>query len=324
MRPPLSSPAQSPALRAIQRQEPPSITGKAGSLASVRSGRDLVEDPDNKPTIFVPRQLYAFLTSPEHTVTACLANSTVDMPVRIIAEYLFGLGYGSFGLWTGESSKDPPPKEPAKGVRGWLGRLSIRGSRSNSPKPKGKQKLQEEEKAEESDVEDDQWRAMRPLSKAEMDEVRSCGQWRGANPSELFLNVSFVLHSADSQIYAQALLALEKNALNGLVSPPLMGQSGIIPLTIISHSLDIVRHYTDLIMKAKREVFFTTNVWEASEAATMIANSLRALSKRVIEQGEDYVVVKLSKMSVYLADFSVRSWGRRWTSSLLGPTTGLC
>lgn len=74
-----------------------------------------------------------------------------------------------------------------------------------------------------------------------------------------------------------------------------MGQSGTIPLTVIGHSLDIVRHYAYLIVRAKREVFFTTNVWEASQAADSIAEALRELSKRVIERNQEPVVVKLSE-----------------------------
>lgn len=210
-----ANPAQSPAIRAIQREEPPPIsaTGVArgpGSLASVRSGRDLIKAAD-EPTIFVPSQLYAFLTSPEHTVTACLANSAIDMPVRIIAEHLFGLDYGSFGLWTGEHSAQRPPlaKEPTfKGVKGWLGRLTL-GKRSESPmrksggkdKDTGKDKDSERDDtdkssravSDESDGEDEHWRAMRPLSLSELKEVRRCGQWHGAQPSDLFLHVSFGL-----------------------------------------------------------------------------------------------------------------------------------
>lgn len=70
----------------------------------------------------------------------------------------------------------------------------------------------------------------------------------------------------------------------------------MIPLTIISHSLAIVRYYTDLIVRAKHEIFFTTNVWEASDSAKIVADSLRQLSKRVIERGGDKVVVKLSEL----------------------------
>lgn len=200
--PPPDAVAATPAIRAIQRDEPRSlsVTGRApGSLASVRSGRDLVKAADE--TVFVPAQLYAFLTSPEHTVTACLGNATVDMPVRIIAEYLFGLGYGSFGLWTGESpaaaanreSRDKDKdKEPAlKSVKGWLGRLTGKpAKRGESPSRKKEVQSEAESRAsDESDTEDGLFRAMRRLSTAEMNEVRRCGQWHGADPSDLFLNV---------------------------------------------------------------------------------------------------------------------------------------
>lgn len=211
---PSPNPAQSPAIRAIQREEPPSlsVTGVArgpGSLASVRSGRDLIKAAQDEPTIFVPSQLYTFLTSPEHTVTQCMANSTVDMPVRIVAEHLFGLGYGSFGLWTGEHpARRTVTKEPAfKGVKGWLGRLTL-GKRGESPKRKSsKDREGSRDKGDDSEVEgtdgsshvpsdesegeDEHWRAMRPLSLTELKEVRRCGQWHGAEPSDLFLNVSW-------------------------------------------------------------------------------------------------------------------------------------
>jgi hypothetical protein len=181
--------AQSPAIRAIQRDAPPalSVTGRPGSLASVPSGRDLVKAADD--TLFVPAQLYAFLTSPEHTVTACLGNATVDMPVRIIAEHLFGLGYGSFGLWTGESpasaKREAPKEQPLKGVKGWLGRLTGKPGRA----PKKTESEAESRASDDSDPEDGLLRAMRRLSAPEMAEVRRCGQWRGAEPSDLFLNV---------------------------------------------------------------------------------------------------------------------------------------
>ncbi|BEI83695.1 hypothetical protein CcaverHIS002_0402990 [Cutaneotrichosporon cavernicola] len=278
--PPPPDLAAPPTVLALRDLAPP-VQGRPGSLASVRSGRDLVKAADE--TVFVPEQLYAFLTSPEHTVTACLGNATVDMPVRIIAEHLFGLGYGSFGLWTGEMPTRPPERverDPLKGVKGWLGRITGKpGRRSGSP---AKKENESERASDESDADTDTIRSMRNLSTSELDEVRRCGQWRGASPSDLFLN-----------IYAQALLALEKNPLNGLVSPALMGACGVAPLTIISHSLDIVRHYASLIARSKSEIFFTTNVWEASEAASIVADALRALSKAVMERGGPKVVVKI-------------------------------
>lgn len=101
--------------------------------------------------------------------------------------------------------------------------------------------------------------------------------------------------TAALQIFGPALLTLEKNVLNGLVSPSLLGQSGVVPLTIISHSSDIVQHYCDLIVRAEHEIFFTTNVWEASESSRAIANALKELSRRVIDRGGDKIVMKLSE-----------------------------
>lgn len=102
---------------------------------------------------------------------------------------------------------------------------------------------------------------------------------------------------ADSQIYAQALLSCEKNVLNGMVSPPLMAGCGVVPVTIISHTSDIVQHYADLIEHAQREIIFTTNLWEASEASRTVVDALRALSRRVGERGGDKIVVKISGCS---------------------------
>lgn len=95
-------------------------------------------------------------------------------------------------------------------------------------------------------------------------------------------------------------MTLEKNVLNGLVSPPLMGSTGVAPLSIISHSMDIVQHYAELIVKAEREIFFTTNVWEASEASRYVTNAIRELSKRVMERGGEKIVMKLSEFLVFL------------------------
>lgn len=73
-----------------------------------------------------------------------------------------------------------------------------------------------------------------------------------------------------------------------------MGSSGAVPLTIISHTADIVQHYAELIVNAEREIFFTTNVWEASDSSRHICNAIRELSKRVMKRGGEKIVMKLS------------------------------
>lgn len=206
-----SAPAKSPAILAIQREAPPSLNG---TLASVQSGRDLVSahEHDDKP-VFVPEPLYTFLRSPDHTVTACLANSTVDTSVRVIAEHLFGLGNGSFGLWTGENVVRPKPPPTPKGVKRWLERLSLgrknRASRlktqamaaaANKGAEDGSRGAPDSSTAatasgcsDDSDCDlsnEDHYKRIKLLSPQELAEVRRCGRWRGAEPSTLFLNVS--------------------------------------------------------------------------------------------------------------------------------------
>jgi hypothetical protein len=95
------------------------------------------------------------------------------------------------------------------------------------------------------------------------------------------------------QIYNDVLHTLDTNPLAGLVSPPLLGSSGVIPLSIISVIPDIMRHYANLIVRAEAEIILATNYWEASLSSSIIADSLRELSKRVRARGGEKVVMKL-------------------------------
>lgn len=80
------------------------------------------------------------------------------------------------------------------------------------------------------------------------------------------------------QLYHDALCTLNDNLSNSMVSLPLMGSCGVIPLTIIStyvfpkevsggQSLimftcrvpDIMRHMSNIIVRAEREVILATN-----------------------------------------------------------------
>lgn len=85
----------------------------------------------------------------------------------------------------------------------------------------------------------------------------------------------------------------ETDPLAGLVSPSLLGSSGVIPLTIVSVIPEILRNYADLIARAEAEVLLATNYWESSQASAIIAESLRELSRRVQARGGEKVVVKL-------------------------------
>lgn len=94
----------------------------------------------------------------------------------------------------------------------------------------------------------------------------------------------------DKQIYHDALCTLEKNPMAGVVSPPLIGRHGVVPLTIVAPLPDICRHMANCIARAETEVFLATNFWIHSDASTLITNSFRELSRRAGKRGTKVVV----------------------------------
>ncbi|KAI9873321.1 MAG: hypothetical protein M1830_000543 [Pleopsidium flavum] len=113
----------------------------------------------------------------------------------------------------------------------------------------------------------------------DLERAYQCGKWGGTRPSELFL-----------RIYHDVLCSLEGDPMVGMTSPPLMGSSGVLPLTIISPLPDICRHMSNCIARAEKEVFLATNYWQSSDASTLITNSLKELSRRAGERGEKAIV----------------------------------
>lgn len=107
-----------------------------------------------------------------------------------------------------------------------------------------------------------------------------CGRWGGdTKPSDLFL-----------QAFADALRCVDEDPLSGMVSPPLMGSHGTIPLTVIAPLSDIMRHISNLIVRAEKEVFFITCSWSPSVAQRFIKNSLIELSLRAGKRGQRVTV----------------------------------
>ncbi|KAL2672404.1 hypothetical protein Neosp_013113 [[Neocosmospora] mangrovei] len=106
-----------------------------------------------------------------------------------------------------------------------------------------------------------------------------CGRWGPTEPSALFL-----------QAFADALSCLDSNPMAGVISPPLMGSHGMIPLTIVAPLQDIVRHCSNLIVRAEKEVFFITCSWSPSVAQRLIRNALIELSKRAEKRGQRVMV----------------------------------
>lgn len=72
--------------------------------------------------------------------------------------------------------------------------------------------------------------------------------------------------------------------MSGVVSPPLLATTGIVPCSIFSTGPDIIEHYCDCIVAAKREVILLTNYWQGGKNVNRIADALRELDKRVAER----------------------------------------
>ncbi|KAK4125704.1 hypothetical protein N657DRAFT_568968 [Parathielavia appendiculata] len=108
----------------------------------------------------------------------------------------------------------------------------------------------------------------------ELEKAARCGKWGPTRPSALFL-----------KIYHDALCALEEDPLRAMVSPSLMASYGTVPLTIISVMPDIVRHMSNVIVRAEREVFLATNYWQNSVASKYITNGIRELDRRAGARG---------------------------------------
>jgi phosphatidylserine/phosphatidylglycerophosphate/cardiolipin synthase-like enzyme len=106
-----------------------------------------------------------------------------------------------------------------------------------------------------------------------------CGRWGPTQPSPLFL-----------QAYADALNCLDADPLSGVVSPPLMGSHGTVPLTVIAPLADIIRHCSNMIVRAEREVFFITCSWSPSVAQKLVKDALIELSRRAGQRGQRVVV----------------------------------
>ncbi|CAM6118643.1 unnamed protein product [Calypogeia fissa] len=116
-------------------------------------------------------------------------------------------------------------------------------------------------------------------SDQELEMALKCGRWGASQPSPLFL-----------QAFADSLNCLDADPMSGVVSPPLMGSHGTVPLTVIAPLADIIRRCSNMIVRAEREVFFITCSWSPSVAQRLIKDALIELSKRAGERGQRVVV----------------------------------
>ncbi|KAK4126392.1 hypothetical protein N657DRAFT_670433 [Parathielavia appendiculata] len=109
-----------------------------------------------------------------------------------------------------------------------------------------------------------------PSTEDELERAARCGKWGPTRPSELFLRGSRVKEAT----YTMTPYALSIRTLSG----PCMA--------LISEKMpDIVRHMSNVIVRAEREVFLATNYWQNSVASKYITNAIRELDRRAGARG---------------------------------------
>ncbi|KAF5388467.1 hypothetical protein D9757_004627 [Collybiopsis confluens] len=121
-------------------------------------------------------------------------------------------------------------------------------------------------------------------SKPVLEIPQSIGNFGQTNPSPLFLSI---YHSILRN------LAAASDPIAGMVSPPLLASSGVVPLTIVAPLSDVVRHMSNCIVRARKEVFLATNFWINSDSSKLVTDAFRELSRRVGERGGEKVIVKV-------------------------------
>jgi len=87
------------------------------------------------------------------------------------------------------------------------------------------------------------------------------------------------------QLYAAALDAADKDPKTAVVSPSLMGASGVVTLTIVSIIPDIMQHYHNVIVTAQKEVLIATNAWEPGKSVELVTSAFQELNKRAGRDG---------------------------------------
>ncbi|PKI85260.1 hypothetical protein MVES1_001420 [Malassezia vespertilionis] len=122
-----------------------------------------------------------------------------------------------------------------------------------------------------------------PPSDEELAFVRNYFKYEdGPNgPSKLYL-----------MLLTDCMLTLKDRPWMGVVSPPLLATTGVLPLSIFSTGPDIIDHYYNCIIEAKREVILLTNYWQQGKNVDKIAAAIRELNKRAAARG-DTIVMKI-------------------------------
>src|SRR6202022_4031638 len=94
-----------------------------------------------------------------------------------------------------------------------------------------------------------------------------------------------------------ALDAVDKNPKSALVSPSLLGSSGVVTLTIISVIPDIMQHYHDVIVAAQKEVLIATNAWEPGRSVELVTSAFQILNDRAAKDNRTVLSLVISLIS---------------------------
>lgn len=94
------------------------------------------------------------------------------------------------------------------------------------------------------------------------------------------------------QIYGDVLDAALAKPGTAVVSPSLLGTSGVVPLSIISIIPDIMLQYADCIKAAREEVLIATNAWEPGRCVDIVVDAIKELNARCKKENRK-VVIKL-------------------------------
>jgi hypothetical protein len=86
-------------------------------------------------------------------------------------------------------------------------------------------------------------------------------------------------------MFAAAVDAADRDPMTAVVSPSLLGSSGVLTLSIISVIPDIMQHYHDVIVTAQKEVLIATNAWEPGKSVELVTTAFAELNKRAKRDG---------------------------------------
>lgn len=140
---------------------------------------------------FLPAALYKQIHSAD-SVTAALALSSAESPVSEVATRLYGPHHGH-AHHTLHKDEEREHDASSGGVKSLLEKLHL--SKSNDEQSAADTDKTPAEQKQVHNPADDQWQAMRLLSSTELEEVKQCGKWGAAQPTELFLQVRQVVRA---------------------------------------------------------------------------------------------------------------------------------